>query len=145
MREKALSLLGLMRRARAIEPGEMNTGSAVRGGKAKLLLLASDASDNARRRAETFAYGRRVITLELPFTKAELAGCLGTGECAMAAVTDLGFAVGLTELLEQMDPERYGPAAEELRRRREKAERRKKETSDQRSNKRTTGKRRTNG
>ena len=39
MRGKALSLLGLMRRARAIEPGEMSTGNAVRGGKAKLLLL----------------------------------------------------------------------------------------------------------
>ena len=144
MREKALSLLGLMRRARAVEPGEMSTGNAVRGGKAKLLLLAEDASENARKRAETFAYGRRVITLELPFTKAELAASLGTGECAMAAVTDLGFAAGLTELLEQLDPERYGAAAEEIRRRRDKAERRKKETAEQRSNKRT-GKRRTNG
>ncbi len=144
MREKALSLLGLMRRARAIEPGEMNTGGVVRTGKARLLLLADDASENARKRAETFAYGRRVITLPLPFTKAELAECLGTGECAMAAVTDLGFAAGLTELLEQMDPERYGPVAEEVRRRRDKAERRKKETAEQRSRQRTS-KRRTNG
>lgn len=144
MREKTLSLLGLMRRARALEPGEANTGNAVRGGKAKLLLLASDASDNARRRAETFAYGRRVIPLELPFTKEELAGCLGTGSCAMAAVTDLGFAAALTELLAQLEPERYAPAAEEIRRRRDKAERRKKETAAHKSGK-STGKRRTNG
>ena len=144
MREKTLSLLGLMRKARALEPGEANTGAAVRGGKAKLLLLASDASDNARKRAETFAYGRRVITLPLPFSKEELAGCLGTGECAMAAVTDLGFAAALTALLEQMEPETYGPAAEEIRRRRDKAERRKRETASGKSNK-SMGKRRTNG
>ena len=144
MREKALSLLGLMRKARAIEPGEANTGSAVRGGKAKLLLLAADASDNARKRAETFAYGRRVITLPLPFTKEELAGSLGTGECAMAAVTDLGFAGKLTELLEQLEPERYAEVAAEVRRRRDKAARRKRETASQKSNM-STGKRRTNG
>ena len=144
MREKTLSLLGLMRKARALEPGEANTGAAVRGGKAKLLLLAYDASDNARKRAETFAFGHRVITLPLPFSKEELAGCLGTGECAMAAVTDLGFAAALTALLEQMEPETYGPAAEEIRRRRDKAERRKRETASGKSNK-SMGKRRTNG
>ena len=144
MREKALSLLGLMRRARAIEPGEMSTGAAIKAGKAKLLLLAADASDNARRRLESLAYGRRALTLPLPFTKEELAGCLGTGECAMAAVTDPGFAAALAELLEQLEPERYAAAAEELRRRRDKALRRKRETEEQRSRKRT-GKRRTNG
>ena len=144
MREKTLSLLGLMRKARALEPGEANTGAAVRGGRAKLLLLASDASDNARKRAETFAFGRRVITLPLPFGKEELASCLGTGECAMAAVTDLGFAAALTALLEQLDPETYGPAAEEIRRRRDRAERRKKETAARKSGK-SMGKRRTNG
>ena len=143
MRDKALSLLGLMRRARAIEAGEANTGSAVHGGKAKLLLLASDASENARKRAETFAYGRRVIMVPLPFTKEELAESLGTGSCAMAAVTDLGFAAKLTELLAQMEPEKYAAAAEEVARRRDKAARRKESTAQER-NKRT-GKRRTNG
>ena len=48
MREKTLNLLGLMRKANAIAVGETNTGGAVRAGKAKLLLLAADASDNAR-------------------------------------------------------------------------------------------------
>ena len=60
MREKTLKCLGLMRRARALEPGENNSGEAVRGGRAKLLLLASDASDNARKRAESFTARSRV-------------------------------------------------------------------------------------
>ena len=67
MREKTLNLLGLMRRANALQVGETNAGAAVRGGKAKLLLLASDASDNARGRAEGFLYGRNTIGLTLPF------------------------------------------------------------------------------
>ena len=57
MREKTLKFLGLMRRASALQAGENNAGEAVRGGKAKLLLLASDAgryitgaSDGARLR-----------------------------------------------------------------------------------------------
>ena len=58
MRDKLLHLLGLMRRANALAVGEVNTGSTARAGKAKLLLLASDASENARRRAEGFAAGR---------------------------------------------------------------------------------------
>ena len=51
MREKALNLLGLMRRANALSIGEEDTGSAVREHAAKLVLLASDASPNAKKRA----------------------------------------------------------------------------------------------
>ena len=40
---KALNLLGLMRKANAIRIGEEDTGSAVREHAAKLVLLASDA------------------------------------------------------------------------------------------------------
>ena len=59
-------------------------------------------------------------------------------------VSGTGVAAALAELLEQLEPERYAEAAEELRRRRDKALRRKRETEEQRSRKRT-GKRRTNG
>ncbi|MCR5665122.1 MAG: 50S ribosomal protein L7 [Oscillospiraceae bacterium] len=144
MREKTLNLLGLMRKAGAIQIGEDNSGTAVHGGKAKLLLLAADASDNARRRAEGFVNGRRTQLIELPFDKEELSQRLGSGSFAMAAVTDLGFAQALMQLLEGLEPERYGPAAEETRRRFERAERRKKEKPGRSRNK-GTGKRRTNG
>ena len=65
MSDKILNMLGLMRRANAIQIGETNTGAAVRGGKAKLLLLAADASDNARSRAEGCTRGRSVRTAAL--------------------------------------------------------------------------------
>ena len=144
MREKALKLLGLMRRANAIQPGEDRAGDAVQAGRAKLLRPPSDAADNARRRAEHLVNGRRTLLLELPFDRAELGEALGLGGCAMAAVTDLGFAGALTELLAGIDPERYAAAAAETSRRSEKAQRRRKETEALKRNERN-GKRRTNG
>ena len=128
MKEKALKLLGLMRRANAIQPGEDRAGDAVQAGRAKLLLLSSDAADNARRRAEHLVTGRRAQLVELPFDRGKLGEALGLGSCSMAAVTDLGFAGALAELLADIDPERYTELAAETDRRRSKAQRRKKET-----------------
>ncbi len=144
MREKALKLLGLMRRANAIQPGEDRAGDAVQAGRTKLLLLASDAADNARRRAENLLNGRRAQLIELPFDRAELGGALGLASCSMAAVTDLGFAGALTELLAGIDPERYGAAASLTAQRRDKAQRRKRETRARKNNEKNKV-RRTNG
>ncbi len=139
MREKALKLLGLMRRANAIAIGEDNTGAAAQSGRTRLLLLAADASDNARRRAEAFANGRRFPVIPLPFDKDELSAHLGVGGCSMAAVTDMGFADALMRQLAEQWPEEYGTAAAETAARCEKMKRRR-QTGD--SSKRI-GKRRT--
>ena len=60
MADKALGLLGLMRRASAIEIGVDNASDALRAGRAKLLLLSCDAADNARRKLEHLSVGRRI-------------------------------------------------------------------------------------
>lgn len=143
MREKTLNLLGLMRKANAIAVGETNTGGAVRAGKAKLLLLAADASDNARSRARGFTHGRDVVTVTLPFTKDEIAAHVGVSSCAIAAITDIGFANAFMKSLAAAVPEGYDESAAEIQRRFEKADRRKKEAAAHEKNKRI-GKRRNN-
>lgn len=143
MREKTLNLLGLMQKANAIAVGETNTGGAVRAGKAKLLLLASDASDNARSRARGFTHGRDVVTVTLPFTKDEIAAHVGVSSCAMAAITDIGFANAFMKSLAAAVPEGYDESTAEIQRRFEKADRRKKEAAAHEKNKRI-GKRRNN-
>ena len=143
MREKTLNLLGLMRKANAIAVGETNTGGAVRAGKAKLLLLASDASENARSRARGFTHGRDVVTVTLPFTKDEIAAHVGVSGCAMAAITDIGFANAFMKSLAAAVPDGYDESAAEIQRRFEKADRRKKEAAAHEKNKRI-GKRRNN-
>lgn len=136
MREKTLNLLGLMRKANAIAVGETNTGGAVRAGKAKLLLLAADASDNARSRARGFTHGRDVVTVTLPFTKDEIAAHVGVSGCAMAAITDIGFANAFMKSLAAAVPEGYDESTAEIQRRFEKADRRKKEAAAHEKNKR---------
>lgn len=143
MREKTLNLLGLMRKANAIAVGETNTGGAVRAGKAKLLLLAADASDNARSRARGFTHGRDVVTVTLPFTKDEIAAHVGVSSCAMAAITDIGFANAFMKSLAAAVPEGYDESTAEIQRRFEKADRRKKEAAAHEKNKRI-GNRRNN-
>ncbi len=143
MSERLLNMLGLMRRANAIEIGETNTGGTCRAGKAKLLLLAVDASDNARSRAEGFVRGRNVVTVRLPFTKAEISAHVGISGCSMAAVTDIGFANAFIKALSQEYPGQYDDCAAEVEQRFSKAERRKKEAAAHERNKRI-GKRRTN-
>lgn len=143
MREKTLNLLGLMRKANAIAVGETNTGGAVRAGKAKLLLLAADASDNARSRARGFTHGRDIVTVTLPFTKDEIAAHVGVSGCAMAAITDIGFANAFMKSLAAAVPDGYDESAAEIQRRFEKADRCKKEAAAHEKNKRI-GKRRNN-
>lgn len=143
MREKTLNLLGLMRKANAIAVGETNTGGAVRAGKAKLLLLAADASDNAQSRARGFTHGRDIVTVTLPFTKDEIAAHVGMSGCAMAAITDIGFANAFMKSLAAAVPDGYDESAAEIQRRFEKADRRKKEAAAHEKNKRI-GKRRNN-
>jgi Ribosomal protein HS6-type (S12/L30/L7a) len=142
MEDKALGLLGLMRRARAVEIGTEGACDAVRAGKAKLLLLSADIAENARRKAENAANGRRVLVVPVHYTRAELAAALGLGECSMAAVTEIGFANALMKELMLQTPERYGEAAAEIGRRSEKNARRKREKSERADSKRI-GKRRT--
>jgi ribosomal protein L7Ae-like RNA K-turn-binding protein len=142
MEDKALGLLGLMRRARAVEPGTDNACDAVRDGKAKLLILSADINDNARRKAENVSNGRRVLVQPIHYTRAELASAFGMADCSMAAVTDIGFANALAKILAAKDAERYGALSAELEKRNEKAVRRKKEKT-QRADSKRNGKRRT--
>ncbi len=98
--DKTLGLIGMMRKANAIAIGETATGNAARGGEAKLLILASDASQNARRRVEGFANSRKLRLLVLPYTKADISAATGKPGCSMAAVCDTGFANALLKLQE---------------------------------------------
>ena len=97
MPDEMLRFLGLMRRAGKLSVGEEGTGQAARAGKAKLILLASDASDNARDRAEGFARRGGAALVRLRADKATLASALGVAGVAMAAVCDAGFARALLE------------------------------------------------
>ena len=110
-----------MRRAGRLEIGETATGYAVRDGKARIVCVASDASDNAVRRAKGYLTGRRALYVRLPYTKDELSAALGKSGCSMAACTDFGLADAFLKALAEASPEEYGELSAEMTRRSDKA------------------------
>jgi ribosomal protein L7Ae-like RNA K-turn-binding protein len=135
-----MNYLALARKAGRIELGEENTGAAIRAGKARLVLLASDASDNARRRAEGFLHGRDVPFLPVPFTKEEISQKTGKAGCSMAAFTDTGLALSFAEALAEEGAE-CADTVEALTRAKERLDQRRREAKAHEENKRF-GKRR---
>ena len=110
-----LHLLGLAKKAGRLEIGEEPVGAAARAHQARVLLLAADAAPNTVRRAAHFGEAGGALWLQMPFTKAELGEQLGRSSCAMLAVADSGLAASMVEKLSARDPDRYGPAAAQLR------------------------------
>lgn len=110
-----LHLLGLAKKAGKLELGEEPVGALCRARHARLVLLAGNAAPNTYRRAAHFGEAGSVLWLALPHSKEELGFLFGRGSVAMMALSDAGLAASLVEKLAAMDPERYGPAAAQLR------------------------------
>ena len=112
--DKLLNLIGLAKKAGKLEVGEEPVGAAARSKHARLILIASDAADNTRRRALHFGEAGECICLALPETKEALGKALGRTSCAMLAVTDVGFAEAIAKKLAESDEAHYGEAARRL-------------------------------
>ena len=140
MNNKVRNYLAIAMKAGALEVGEENTGAAVRHGKAKILLLASDASENAHRRAEGFVYGTNVSIVRVPFTKEEIASSVGKAGCSQVAVTDLGLAKSIVASL-AVENAQYNGLVQDLEEKYTKMQQRREEARSHERNKRT-GKRR---
>lgn len=128
----ALSMIGMALRAGRLEVGEDCVGQACRETRCRLALLARDAGESAGRRFRRFAQEGRCLAVTLPFSKEELGGALGRGECAMAAVTDLGLAQAIAGKLAGADPEQYAGAADRLRLKADRAAQRRAKTAARR-------------
>lgn len=96
---KILNFLGLMKKAGKLVIGDEACYDAVRSGKAKLILIASDASPNTLNRAKGYAGETKGGHIILPVTKSELGQIFGRESCALLAVCDTKFAKALTEKL----------------------------------------------
>lgn len=112
--EKILSMIGLAHKAGRVEIGEEPVGSAARAKKARIILVAGDAAAGSVRRAMAFAGTGNCLCLVIPTTKEELGRALGRTSCAMAAVTDIGFADAVAKKLAALEPEKFTGAAERM-------------------------------
>lgn len=90
-RKKVLNLLGLAKKAGKVASGEFSTEKAVKSGKASLVIVSEEASDNTRK---MFANMCTYYKIPICFfgTKDELGHALGQEMRASLAVLDAGFA-----------------------------------------------------
>lgn len=100
MNDKILSLLGLAARGRNLVSGEFSTEKAIKEGKASLVIVSREASDNTR---EMFT--NKCAFYEVPIyfygTKEELGHAIGKEMRASLAVTDTGLADSIMKRLEE--------------------------------------------
>ena len=137
--DKALNYLALARKAGRIELGEEPVGAAARAQKARLVLVASDASDHTWRRAKSFVAGTGQQCVKLPYTKDEMGMAVGRSSLAIAAFTDPAMALAFLKALG--DPEKYREAMEDLQSRTKRIRQRQTEEKAHQRNKRFGNKR----
>ena len=89
--DPVLQLLGLARKAGKLESGEFSCENAIKDGSARLCVVASDASDNTRKKFSDMCSYRRVSYMEYS-DKESLGHAIGKEFRASLVVTDAGFA-----------------------------------------------------
>lgn len=97
--DKALNYLALGRKGSLVELGEEPVGAAARAGKARLVIVASDASDHTWRRALSYVAGTDQQCLRLSFSKDDLGLAVGRQSLAIGAFTDAALAVAFVKAL----------------------------------------------
>ena len=110
--DKALNYMALARKAGRIELGEEPVGAVARADHARLVIVASDASDHTWRRAKSFVAGTQQQCIKVPFDKDQLGQAIGRTALAIAAFTDPALALAFVKALGQ--PEKYASVLENL-------------------------------
>ncbi len=131
--DKALNYMSLARKAGLIELGEEPAGAAARSGHARLILVASDASDHTWRRGKSFVAGTDQQCIKVPFTKDQLGLAIGRTSLALAAFTDPALALAFVKALPQ--PETYRTVIDSLDKRTRRIQSRQKEAKAHQRNK----------
>ena len=96
-----------------------------RAKKARLVVVAKDATDHTWRRAKSFVAESEQICLRVPYSKDELGQAIGRTELALAAFTDPALALAFVKALEQ--PEKYKAELEALQKKSARLQQRQKE------------------
>ena len=123
--DKALNYMALARKAGRIELGEEPVGAAARAQHARLVVVASDASDHTWRRAKSFVAGTQQQCIKVPYDKDQLGMAIGRSSLAIAAFTDSAMALAFVKALGQ--PEKYAGELEDLQKRTQRVQQRQKE------------------
>lgn len=101
-KNKALSMLGLATKAGKTVTGEFSTEKAVKEGKACLVVVAKDASDNTKKKFRNMCDYYQVAMKEFS-DKNSLGNACGKEFRASLAVTDFGLAKAVEKQMDDFD------------------------------------------
>lgn len=90
-------MLGLARRSGSLALGADAAADAVRHGRAKLIVIASDCSGNTKKRLSDKCAYYKAEYIVLGSCE-EIGRATGTVNCAAAAVTDINFAKSIRDI-----------------------------------------------
>ena len=97
--DKVLSYLGLAMRGRNLVSGEFQTEEAVKNGMARIVIVASDASENTKK-----LFRNKCSYYEVPVycygTKQTLGRAIGKDQRSSLAVTDAGLAQAIEKAMQ---------------------------------------------
>lgn len=110
--DRALNYMSLARKGGMVELGEEPVGAVARMGKARLIVVAEDASDHTWRRAKSFVSGTDQQCIRVPFSKDDMGFVIGRTSLAIAAFTDVALALAFVKALPE--PAKYKDTAENL-------------------------------
>lgn len=104
--KKVLGTLGLAMKAGRVVSGEFMTEKAIRDGKARLVIVAEDASDNTKKKfRDSCSYYQ--VPCAVFGDKDMLGNAIGKEFRASLAVTDCGFAQSIGKNLD-LEVTKYG-------------------------------------
>lgn len=101
---KVLSLVGLATKAGKTVSGEFSTEKAVKEGKACIVIVSEESSENTKKKFQNMCTYYRV-PIYFYGTKDELGAAMGKELRASMAVKDQGFADAIVKELGQKQPE----------------------------------------
>lgn len=101
--KKVKSLIGLSMKAGKVASGEFATEKAVKTGKACLVIVAAEASENTKKKFHNMCEYYRVPCFDFG-GKEELGGAIGKEFRASLAVTDENLASALEKQLNIVEP-----------------------------------------
>ena len=97
--DKVLQMLGMAQRAGAVASGGFMTETSVKSGKAFLVVVASDASDNTQKDFKDMC-DHYSVPIRFYSNREDLGHCIGKEFRASLAVTNEGLANNILSLID---------------------------------------------
>ena len=101
--ERLKGFIGLCMGAGKLAVGDGRATESVRKGKACLVLISKDASDNTKKKYAEMCSYRNMKILDVFDNREEFGAVIGREFAVVASVEDQGFAKRIIELAERVD------------------------------------------